>query len=1027
MAKYVYFFGGGKADGNEAMKNLLGGKGANLAEMAGNPALKLPVPPGFTITTDVCTYYYANKKNYPKELKSQVDAALKSVEKLMGKKFGDPVNPLLVSVRSGARKSMPGMMDTVLNVGLNDITVQGLIDKTNNPRFAYDAYRRLIMMYADVVMEKAEGIEPKGGKGIRKILDERLEKLKHEKGYKLDTEISADELKVLVAEFKQIVNDQLGKPFPEDPQDQLWGGIGAVFMSWNGKRAVDYRRIERIPDEWGTAVTVQSMVFGNMGEESATGVAFTRNPGNGEGQFYGEYLINAQGEDVVAGIRTPSPINDYSKNDQSKDHPTLEEVMPEIYKQLFDIQKRLEKHYKDMQDIEFTIENKRLFMLQCRIGKRNGVAAVRIATDMVKEKLINIDTAIMRVAPNQLVELLLPMIDPAAEAATSPIAKGLPAGPGGAKGRVVFTSEEAVAWASRGEKVILVREETSPEDVDGMHKAQAILTSKGGMTSHAALVARGWGKCCVVGCSDIEVVGKTFKTKSGKIIKEGEWISVNGTKGTVYEGQLGLVDIDLDNNQSFVDLMAMCDKTRKLKIRTNADSPADTMKAVSFGAEGIGLFRTEHMFYGEGSDKPLFLLRKMIMSSTIDERKAALKELAVFVKHDIKATMEVLNGLPITIRLLDPPLHEFVPHSDDKIEAMAKELKISVADVKKRGEALKESNPMLGHRGVRLGVTYPEVSEMQIRAILEAAGELVKEGKKAFPEIMIPVTCTVNEIANQKKIVDKVYAEVCESLGVKKISFMYGTMIEIPRAALTAKSMAETAEFFSFGTNDLTQMGFGFSRDDIGGFLPDYLTQKLLPADPFQTIDQEGIGELIKFGIDRGRSSRPELKVGICGEHGGDPDSVKFCHRVGMNYVSCSPFRVPIARLAAAQAAVEDKKSENKSNTTVKEVKSMAKVTAKKATPAAKKAAAKPAAKKAAAPVKKAAAKKTATKKAAAKPAAKKATKKAAPVAAKKRGRPAGSVKKAAPAAAKPVAKKAAKKAAAPKASAKKRGRPAKK
>lgn len=1046
MAKYVYFFGGGKADGNESMKNLLGGKGANLAEMAGNPALKLPVPPGFTITTDVCTYYYANKRNYPKELKSQVDAALKSVEKLMGKKFGDPVNPLLVSVRSGARKSMPGMMDTVLNVGLNDVTVQGLIDKTNNPRFAYDAYRRLIMMYADVVMEKAEGIEPKGGKGIRKILDERLEQLKHEKGYKLDTEISADELKALVAEFKQIVKDQLGKPFPEDPQDQLWGGIGAVFMSWNGKRAVDYRRIERIPDEWGTAVTVQSMVFGNMGEASATGVAFTRNPGNGEGQFYGEYLINAQGEDVVAGIRTPSPINEYSKNDQSKDHPTLEEVMPEIYKQLFDIQKRLEKHYKDMQDIEFTIENKRLFMLQCRVGKRNGVAAVRMATDMVREKLIDNDTAIMRVAPNQLVELLLPMIDPAAEAATTPIAKGLPAGPGGAKGRVVFTSEDAVEWASRGEKVILVREETSPEDVDGMHKAQAILTSKGGMTSHAALVARGWGKCCVVGCSDIEVVGKTFKTKSGKVIKEGEWISINGTWGTVYEGQLSLVDIDLDNNQSFGALMALCDKSRKLRIRTNADSPVDAMKAVSFGAEGIGLFRTEHMFYGEGSDKPLFLLRKMIMSSTVDERKAVLDELAVFVKHDIKATMEVLNGLPITIRLLDPPLHEFVPHSEDKIEAMIRELKIDAAEVKKRGDALKECNPMLGHRGVRLGITYPEISEMQVRAILMAAGELIKEGKKAFPEIMIPVTCSVNELTNQKKIVDRVYAEVCEILGIKKIPFMYGTMIEIPRAALTAKSMAETAEFFSFGTNDLTQMGFGFSRDDIGGFLPEYLTQKILPADPFQTIDQEGIGELIKFGIDRGRSTRPELKVGICGEHGGDSDSVKFCHRVGMNYVSCSPFRVPIARLAAAQAAVEDKNSGNKLKSTAKEVKTMAKVTAKKATkPAAKKAAAakpvakkavakKATAKKAAAPVKKAVAKKTATKKAAAKP----AVKKAAPVAAKKRGRPAGSVKKAAPVAkkaskpvakkvTKPVAKKATKKAAAPKAVTKKRGRPAKK
>jgi pyruvate,orthophosphate dikinase len=888
------------------MKNLLGGKGANLAEMAGNPNLKLPVPPGFTITTEVCTYYYDNKKNYPKELKSQVDTALKSVEKLMGKKFGDIKNPLLVSVRSGARKSMPGMMDTVLNVGLNDDTVQGLIEKTNNPRFAYDAYRRLIMMYADVVMEKAEGIEPKGGKGIRKILDEKLEELKREKGYALDTEITAEELKTLVHEFKQIVLDVLGRPFPEDPQDQLWGGIGAVFMSWNGRRAVEYRRIEKIPHEWGTAVNVQSMVFGNMGDESGTGVAFTRNPGNGEAQFYGEFLINAQGEDVVAGIRTPSPINDYSKNDQSESHKTLQELMPEIYKQLFDIQKRLEKHYKDMQDIEFTIENDRLFMLQCRVGKRNGVAAVRMATEMAKEKLITPEVALSRVAPNQLVELLLPMIDPDAERSNPPIAKGLPAGPGGGVGRAVFSSETAVEWEARGEKVVLVREETSPEDVDGMHKAQAILTSKGGMTSHAALVARGWGKCCVVGCSEIEVSKKSFKTKSGKVINEGDLISINGTKGTVYEGELTLVDVDLEHSKAFGDLMAICDKVRKLKIRTNADSPKDAQKAVSFGAEGIGLFRTEHMFYGEGSDKPLFLLRKMIMSSTVEERIAALSELEVFVKKDIKATMEVLNGLPITIRLLDPPLHEFVPHSEDKIEAMAEELKIDISEVKKRGDSLKESNPMLGHRGVRLGVTYPEVSEMQIRAILEAAGELIKEGKKAYPEIMIPVTCSVNEIVDQKKIVDKVNAEVCASLGLKKIPFMYGTMIEIPRAALTADKMAEVAEFVSFGTNDLTQMGFGFSRDDIGGFLPDYLTKKILPADPFQTLDQDGIGELIKFGIERGRTTRPELKVGICGEHGGDADSVKFCHRIGMNYVSCSPFRVPIARLAAAQAVVEE-------------------------------------------------------------------------------------------------------------------------
>jgi len=908
MAKYVYFFGGGKADGNESMKNLLGGKGANLAEMAGHPALRLPVPPGFTITTEVCTLYYKLNRKFPKELKPQVNAALSRVESLMGKKFGDPVNPLLVSVRSGARRSMPGMMDTVLNLGLNDVTIEGLIKQTGNARFAYDAYRRLIMMYADVVMEKAEGIEPKAGKGIRKLLDERLDEVKKAKGYATDTQMTAEDLKQLVVDFKKMVMEVLGKPFPEDPHEQLWGGIGAVFMSWNGKRAVEYRRIEKIPDDWGTAVNVQSMVFGNMGEDSATGVAFTRNPGTGENRFYGEYLVNAQGEDVVAGIRTPAPINEYSKNAQSEHLPTLEKLMPKLYRELFEYQRRLEKHYRDMQDIEFTIERGKLYMLQCRVGKRNGVAAVRMATDMYKEKLIDANTAIMRVAPNQLVELLLPMIDPKAEAATQPIAKGLPAGPGGATGRVVFTSADAVAWASRGEKVILVREETSPEDVDGMHKAQAILTSKGGMTSHAALVARGWGKCCIVGCADIEIAhdNTSFTTKSGVTVREGDWLSLNGTKGLVYEGSLALVDVDLERNESYRALMKLVDKVRVLKVRTNADTPADTRKAVQFGAEGIGLFRTEHMFYGEGSDKPLFLLRKMIMSTTLDERRRALDELFPFVKNDIKATMEALEGRPCTIRLLDPPLHEFVPHSADKLEALGRELGVDRAELEKRAEGLRENNPMLGHRGVRLGVTYPEITEMQVRAILEAAGELIKAGKKAVPEIMIPVTCTANELKNQKVIVDKVYSEVKQKLGLKQIPFMYGTMIEIPRAALLADAMAETAEFFSFGTNDLTQMTFGFSRDDIGSFLPDYLTTKMLPADPFQTIDKDGVGQLIRYGIERGRATRPALKVGICGEHGGDPDSVKFCHKVGMNYVSCSPFRVPIARLAAAQAAIED-------------------------------------------------------------------------------------------------------------------------
>jgi pyruvate, phosphate dikinase len=908
--KYVYSFGGGKADGNESMKNLLGGKGANLAEMAGHPSLRLPVPPGFTITTDVCVYYYKNGKAYPKELKGQVAAALEKIEKLMGKKFGDAKNPLLVSVRSGARKSMPGMMETVLNVGLTEKTIAGFVALTGNERFVYDAYRRLIMMYSDVVMEKAAGIEPKGGKGIRKTLDEKLEKIKHSKGYKSDTDLTASDLKALVADFKKTIKDVLGKPFPDDAQEQVWGAVGAVFASWNGKRAIEYRRIERIPDEWGTAVTVQSMVFGNMGDDCATGVAFSRNPGNGENQFYGEYLVNAQGEDVVAGIRTPSPINEYSKNDQSRSLHCLSKIMPKLYKELDSIRLRLEKHYHDMQDIEFTIEKGTLFMLQCRVGKRNGVSAVRMAVDMYKEKLIDAKTAVMRVAPNQLVELLLPMIDPKAERSTPPIAKGLPAGPGGAVGRAVFTSHDAVEWAARGEKVILVREETSPEDVDGMHKAQAILTSKGGMTSHAALVARGWGKCCIVGCSDMEIGddGKSLTTKKGAVVKEGDWICLNGTTGLVYQGKLPLVDINIDENKSYTELMKLVDKARVMNVRTNADTPKDAAQALKFGAEGIGLFRTEHMFYGEGSEQPLFLLRKMIMSKTEAERRTALNELFPFVKSDMKATIEEMKGYPVTIRLLDPPLHEFVPHSEDKLKALAEELGVDMGELHKRAESLSENNPMLGHRGVRLGVTYPEITEMQVRAILEASAEIIKAGGKAKPEIMVPVTCAKTELDHQKVIVDKVYKEVLSKFGLKKIDFMYGTMIEIPRAALQAGEMAKTAEFFSFGTNDLTQMSFGFSRDDIGSFLPDYLNSKILPADPFQTIDQDGVGELIKIGINRGRSVRKDLKVGICGEHGGDPDSVKFCHRVGMNYVSCSPFRVPIARLAAAQAAIEDKK-----------------------------------------------------------------------------------------------------------------------
>ena len=908
-AKYIYSFGGGKADGNESMKNLLGGKGANLAEMAGHKNLKLPVPPGFTVTTEVCTYYYDHQKTYPKNLEKDIKKALSEVEQLMGKKFGDVKDPLLMSVRSGARKSMPGMMDTVLNIGLNDETVLGLIENSGDARFAYDAYRRLVMMYSDVVIEKAGGMEPAKGKGIRKLMDERLEEVKKERGVSLDTELSAEVLKKLVKEFKALTKKYLKVEFPENPWDQLMGGIGAVFASWNGKRAIEYRKIERIPDDWGTAVNVQAMVYGNMGEDSCTGVAFTRNPGNGDHYFYGEYLVNAQGEDVVAGIRTPSPINNESKNDHSKDLITLEKFMPSQFKELDEIQQRLEKHYKDMQDIEFTIEKGKLFMLQCRVGKRNGIAAVKMAAEMYQEKLIDADTAVMRVGPNQLIELLLPMIDPEEEKKNKPIAKGLPAGPGGAVGKVVFSSEEAVELGLKGEKVILVREETSPEDVDGMHKAQAILTTKGGMTSHAALVARGWGKCCIVGCNDIEIFEKEkyFLTKEGKKIHDGEWLTMNGTTGMAYEGVLELSNTDLNKNTSYKTLMTLVDKAKKLGVRTNADTPKDAEQAAYFGAEGIGLFRTEHMFYGEGSEKPLFLLRKMIMSTTVKERKSALNELFKFVKKDIKATLEVMDGKPVTIRLLDPPLHEFVPHDKEKLQELSKELGVRMSVLNRRILALHENNPMLGHRGVRLGVSYPEITEMQVRAIFEAASELIKEGKKAFPEIMIPVVMGRHELRHQKEIVDQVYLEVCEKMNVQSIPYLYGTMIETPRAALKGDSMATVADFFSFGTNDLTQMCFGFSRDDIGGFLPKYLDLKLLPEDPFVSIDQSGVGELIRIGVEKGRGIKPKLKVGICGEHGGDPESVKFCHQLGLNYVSCSPFRVPIARLAAAQAAIEEK------------------------------------------------------------------------------------------------------------------------
>jgi len=899
--KYVYFFGNGKAEGRADQKELLGGKGANLAEMA---RLGLPVPAGFTITTEMCTEYYRRGKKLPKELHRQVEEALAKVERVMGKTFGDPKNPLLVSCRSGARRSMPGMMETVLNIGLTSKTIPGLIARTGNERFVLDSYRRLIQMYADVVMEKAEGIEPAEDQGVRRQLERELERLKREKGYEKDTELTADDLRVLVETYKDVVRRVLGKPFPDDPMEQLWGGIRAVFQSWNGKRAIAYRRIEGIPDDWGTAVNVQAMVFGNMGDTSATGVAFTRNPATGENKFYGEWLRNAQGEDVVAGIRTPGPLNEDTRPEGNTE-PSLEQAMPKCYEQLVAIRNKLDRHFRDMQDIEFTIEEGKVYMLQTRVGKRTGPAAVRIAVDCVRSKLIKPEEAVMRVEPAQLDEMLHPVLDPAAEKTARRLCTGLPAGPGGATGQVVFTANDAVAWTQQGKKCILVREETNPEDVEGMRAALGILTARGGMTSHAALVARGWGKCCIVGAGELHVdLAARQIHVAGRTIREGDWLSLNGTKGVVYEGQLPMVS-GSEDNPYFTAFMQMCDKLRRLGIRANADTPEDAAKARQFGAEGIGLFRTEHMFYGKGAEEPLFKLRKMIHSRTPEERKAALAELFPHVKADIKATLAAMDGLPVTIRLLDPPLHEFVPQREDERQRLAESLGISLEDLAKRAEALAEVNPMMGHRGVRLGITYPEVSEMQVRAIFEAAAELIREGRKALPEIMIPVTCEARELEHQKKIVDRVHAEVAGQFGLKRIPYLFGTMIEIPRAALQAGEMARIAEFFSFGTNDLTQMTFGFSRDDIGAFVPDYIKAGLLPADPFQTLDQTGVGELVQIGIERGRRTRPGLKVGICGEHGGEAESVKFCHRVGLDYVSCSPYRVPIARLAAAQAAVQ--------------------------------------------------------------------------------------------------------------------------
>ncbi|MBR2625057.1 MAG: pyruvate, phosphate dikinase [Lentisphaeria bacterium] len=902
--KYVYTFGGNCTEGDGSMKNLLGGKGANLAEMAN---LGLPVPPGFTVTTECCVDYFKNGNQLPKGVDDQVKSALAHIEGVMGMKFGDPENPLLVSCRSGARSSMPGMMETVLNVGLASSTLPGLIAKTGNERFVYDAYRRLIMMYSDVVMEKAEGIEPAEGKAIRRQLDAIMDAHKKQCGYKDDTDLTVDDLKYLCEVFKKQIKTTLGTEFPDDPMAQLAGGIGAVLKSWNGKKAVAYRRIEGIPDDWGTAVNVQSMVFGNMGDTSATGVAFTRDPATGDNKFYGEWLINAQGEDVVAGTRTPNPLNADTCNEQNKHLKSMEELYPELYKELFAIRNKLEAHYHDMLDIEFTIQEGKLFMLQCRVGKRTGTAAVTMAIDMLDEKLIDEKTAVCRVTPSQLDELLHPILDIHEEKVAHErgdiIAKGLPAGPGGAVGKIVFSSEEVIEAAAKGENVILVREETNPEDVEGMRGAVGILTARGGMTSHAALVCRGWGKCCIVGAGSliIDEINGTLKA-SGKTFKRGDFLSLNGSRGYVYQG--ALATMDSSENKMFQRFMALADKYRKLGVRANADTPEDAKVARSFGAEGIGLFRTEHMFYGKNSEKPLFYLRKMILANSAAEREVAINELFPYMKASVKDTLLAMDGMPVTFRLLDPPLHEFVPSESAKRKELASALGIDPMEIAKRAEALHESNPMMGHRGVRLGITYPEVACAQMRAILEAAVEV----GSCVPEIMIPVTCDVSELRYKKAMLEEVAADVAKRYNLDKINYKIGSMIEIPRAALLADQMAEVAEFFSFGTNDLTQMTFGFSRDDIGSFLPEYLRKKLLDADPFQTIDTRGVGRLIEFAVQGGRQTRPELKIGICGEQGGDPKSVAFCHAAGLNYVSCSPFRVPLARLAAAQAAIEQDK-----------------------------------------------------------------------------------------------------------------------
>ena len=903
MAKQVYTFGGGKSEGKADMKNLLGGKGANLAEMAN---LGLPVPPGFTITTEVCTDYYKNGQKFTDSLRADVDAGLKHIEKIMNVKFTDPSNPLLVSVRSGARVSMPGMMDTVLNLGLNDEAVKGVIAKSGNERFAWDSYRRFIQMYGDVVMglkpEKKEDIDP---------FEEIMEEVKKKRGVEDDVDLTVDDLKELVVLFKAAIKKKLNVDFPTDPMEQLWGAIGAVFGSWNNERATLYRRMNGFDDSWGTAVNIQAMVFGNMGDRCGTGVAFTRNPSNGEHAFYGEYLINAQGEDVVAGIRTPQQVtlvgsqrwaaDKGMKEDERKSKfPSLEEYMPNAYKDLVDVYKKLEAHYKDMQDIEFTIQDEKLFMLQTRNGKRTAEAAINIAVDMVGEGLIDKKTAITRIDPASIDQLLHPTFDP--KATKKIIGKGLPASPGAATGRVVFHADDAYDWQSRGEKVILVRIETSPEDLKGMNAAEGILTQRGGQTSHAAVVARGMGKCCVSGCGTLEIsyTNRTMKAQ-GETIKEGDYISIDGSTGDVMLGQVATIEATFSDN--FAVIMKWADEFRRLKVRTNADTPRDAQTAFDFGAEGIGLCRTEHMFF-EGDR--IKAMREMILADTVEDRKKALQKLLPMQRDDFYGILKTMAGMGVTIRLLDPPLHEFVPHEEPQQKELAKEMGTTLERVKAKVDSLHEFNPMLGHRGCRLGVTYPEITEMQARAIFEAACKLKKEGIDVKPEVMVPLIGTVKEFSLQKDIIVKTADAVQKETGVQ-VDYLVGTMIEIPRATLIADQIAQEAEFFSFGTNDLTQMTFGYSRDDAAKFFPEYIESKILDNDPFRVLDQEGVGSLIKTGVEKGRKGRPDLKIGICGEHGGEPSSVDFFHRAGFDYVSCSPFRVPIARLAAARAAIENK------------------------------------------------------------------------------------------------------------------------